>query len=149
MARTVFSSRRHRSLCYNFNTFPNYNQIKYVKIYETCLEPLKMYSKAIRILSKGHLPINFLPPSKLERILNEVRMALSKTNKDYKLVLMCLYLYFDMKLVICGIDKKRNLIVQFPVFVQPYTEKVGNVSNWNCPPFQFWTKMIKHSGIPS
>ena len=26
-----------------------------------------------------------------------------------------------MKLVTFGIDKKMNLIVQFPVFVQPYT----------------------------
>ena len=33
-----------------------------------------------------------------------------------------LYLYYDMKLVAFGIDKKRNLIVQFPVFVQPYTQ---------------------------
>ena len=28
-----------------------------------------------------------------------------------------------MKLVTFGIDKQRNLIVQFPVFVQPYTQK--------------------------
>ena len=27
-----------------------------------------------------------------------------------------------MKLVTFGIDNKRNLIVQFPVFVQPYTQ---------------------------
>ena len=26
-----------------------------------------------------------------------------------------------MKLVTFGIDKKRNLIIQFPIFVQPYT----------------------------
>ena len=28
-----------------------------------------------------------------------------------------------MKLVTFGIDNQRNLIVQFPVFVQPYTQK--------------------------
>ena len=28
-----------------------------------------------------------------------------------------------MKLVTFGIDEKRNLIIQFPVFVQPYTQK--------------------------
>ena len=28
-----------------------------------------------------------------------------------------------MKLVTFGIDKERNLIIQFPVFVQPYTQK--------------------------
>ena len=28
-----------------------------------------------------------------------------------------------MKLVTFGIDRKRNLIIQFPVFVQPYTQQ--------------------------
>ena len=95
---------------------------KYVKMYERFPEQLKMYSKVIRILSKGYLPKTLLPPSKLERILNEVKMALSKTNKDYDLVLTHLYLCYDMKLATFGIDKKRNLIIQFPVFVQPYTQ---------------------------
>ena len=34
-----------------------------------------------------------------------------------------LHLYYDIKLVIFGIDKKRNLIIQFPVFIQPYTQQ--------------------------
>ena len=42
-------------------------------MYERFLEQLKKYAKVIRILSKGHLPISLLPPSKLEKILNEVR----------------------------------------------------------------------------
>ena len=33
----------------------------------------KMYAKAIRILSKGYLPISLLPPSKLSEILGEVK----------------------------------------------------------------------------
>ena len=57
------------------------------------------------------------------KILKEVRIAIAKSNKDYELVLTGLYLYYDMKLVIFGIDNQRNLIVQFPVFVQPYTQK--------------------------
>ena len=28
-----------------------------------------------------------------------------------------------MKLVTFGIDSKRNLIIQFPVFIQPYTQE--------------------------
>ena len=54
--------------------------------------------------------------------MNEVRKAITKSNKDYDLVLTRLYLYYDMKLVTFRIDNKRNLIVQFPVFVQPYTQ---------------------------
>ena len=82
-----------------------------------------MYAKAKRILSKGYLPISLLPPSKLEKSLNEIRKALLKTNKDYDLVLTHMYLYYDMKLVTFGIDEERNLIIQFPVFVQPYTQR--------------------------
>ena len=32
-------------------------------------------------------------------------------------------MYYDMKLVIFGIDKDKNLIVQFPVFIQPYSQQ--------------------------
>ena len=54
---------------------------KYMKIYEIFIEELKLYSKVIRILSKGYLPISLLPPSKLEGILSEVRVALAKTKQ--------------------------------------------------------------------
>ena len=84
---------------------------KYVRMYKRFLEELKLYSRAIRILSKGYLPISLLPPSKLEKILSEVRIAIAKSNKDYDLVLTRLYLYYDMKLVTFGIDNQRNLIV--------------------------------------
>ena len=52
-----------------------------------------------------------------------MRITIAKSNKDYDLVLTRLYLYYDMRLVTFGIDNQRNLIVQFPVFVQPYTQK--------------------------
>ena len=92
-------------------------------MYKRFIEKLKLYPKAIRVLSKGYLLISLLPPSKLEKILNEVRIVIAKSNKDYDLVLTRLYLYYDMKLVTFGIDNQRNLIVQFPVFIQPYTQK--------------------------
>ena len=96
---------------------------KYVKMYERFIEELILYSKVIRVLSKGHLPISLLLPSKLEKILKEMRIAIAKSNKDYDLVLTRLYLYYNMKLITFEIDNQRNLIVQFPVFVQPYTQK--------------------------
>ena len=55
---------------------------KYVKMYERFIEELKTYSKLIRILSKGYLPIYLLLPSKLEKMLSEVRIAIAKSNKD-------------------------------------------------------------------
>ena len=33
-----------------------------------------------------------------------------------------LYLYYDMKLVTFGIDQDKNLIIQFPMLVAPYTQ---------------------------
>ena len=59
----------------------------------------------------------------MEKIIKEVRIVIAKSNKDYDLVLTRLYLYYDMKLVTFGIDNQRNLIVEFPVFEQPYTQK--------------------------
>ena len=52
-----------------------------------------------------------------------VKETLIKSNPDYDIVIKRLHLYCDMKLVIFGIDKDRNLIIQFPIFIQPYTQK--------------------------
>ena len=57
-------------------------QEKYIKMYERFENQLKEYSRAIRVLSKGYLPISLLPPSKLAKILHEVKQVLSKTNKN-------------------------------------------------------------------
>ena len=56
-------------------------QEKYMKMYERFVNQLKEYSSAIRILSKRYLPISLLPPSKLAKILQEVKQVLLKTNK--------------------------------------------------------------------
>ena len=44
---------------------------KYVRMYKKFIDELKSYSKAIRILSKGYLPITLITPSKLEAILQK------------------------------------------------------------------------------
>ena len=55
---------------------------KYVRMYEQFIVKLKSYSKSIRILSKGYLPISLMPPFKLEEILEQVKIAIAMTNKD-------------------------------------------------------------------
>ena len=95
---------------------------KYVRMYEKFINELRSYSKAIRILSKGYLPITLVTPSKLEAILQQVQLGITKSNQNYEIVLNRLYLYYDMKLVMFGIDYQKNLIIQFPVFVQPYMQ---------------------------
>ena len=91
-------------------------------MYEKFIAELRSSWKAIRILSKGYLPITLITPSKLGAILKQVQIAIAKTNQDYELVLNRLYLYYDMKLVTFGVDSQNNLIIQFPVFVQPYLQ---------------------------
>ena len=93
---------------------------KYVKIYNEFILQLHIYAKAVRILAKGYLPIM---PLKLKEILDSIKEALIKTNPDYDIMMKRLHLYYDMKLVSFGIDRKRNLIIQFPVFIQPYTQQ--------------------------
>ena len=73
---------------------------------------------------KGYIPISLIPPSKLQEILGKVKKAIQITNPDYDIVIRRLHLYFDMKLVTFGIDEDRNLIGQFPVCVQPYTQQL-------------------------
>ena len=77
----------------------------------------------VRILAKGYLPILLITPSKLQEVLNSVKDTLTKTNPDYDIIIKRLHLYYDMKLVTFRIDRKRNLIIQFPIFVQPYTQQ--------------------------
>ena len=92
-------------------------------MYEEFIHQLHMYVKAIGILSKGYLPIILLPPSKLQEILRKVKKAIQITDPDYDIVIKGLYPYYVMKLVTFGIDEDRNLIIQFPLFVQPYTQQ--------------------------
>ena len=66
-------------------------QEKYIKMYERFVNQLKEYLQVIRILSKGYLPISLLPPSKLAKKLHEVKQVLSKTNKNYGLVIKGMY----------------------------------------------------------
>ena len=46
---------------------------KYVKMYIEFIIEICMYAKAIRILSRGYLPISLIPPLKLQDILNTVK----------------------------------------------------------------------------
>ena len=95
---------------------------KYVQMYKEFNSQLHIYVKVIRILSKGYLLTSLLPPSKLQDIL-EVKKAIQTTNPDYDIVIKILHLYYDMKLVTFRIDRDRNFIIQFSVFVKPYTQK--------------------------
>ena len=96
---------------------------KYIAVYNEFITQLCIYAKAVRILAKGYLPILLITPYKLQEIINLVKETLIKSNPDYDIVIKRLHLYYDMKLVTFGIDQDRNLIIQFPIFVQPYMQQ--------------------------
>ena len=98
-------------------------QDKYILLYKELMTQLRSYFSAIRVLAKGYLPTTLITPSKLQEILAEVKKSLQHTNPDYALVLERLHLYYDMQLVTFGIDRDMNLVIQFPVFIQPYIQK--------------------------
>ena len=97
-------------------------QDKYIALYRELITQQHIYASAIRIIAKGYLPISLVTPSKLREIIYEVKTAIWKTNPDYDLVIDRLHVYYDLQLVTLGIDKEKNHIVQFPVFIQLYTQ---------------------------
>ena len=92
-------------------------------MYGKFIMQLCMYAKVIRILTKRYFPIALITPLKLQEILDTVQIVLRKTNPDYDIVTKKLHLYYDMKLVIFGIDRDKKLVIQFPLFIQPYTQQ--------------------------
>ena len=98
-------------------------QDKYISLYREIITQLHTYVSAIRIIGKGYLQNTLIKPKRLHGILAEVKKSLHSTNPDYDLVLGRLQLYYDMQLVTFGIDRDMNLIIQFSVFIQPYTQK--------------------------
>ena len=97
-------------------------QDKYISLYRELIAQLHLYVSAIRILAKVCLPSTLLTPKRLQGILSEVKRSLHITNPDYTLVLDRLHLYYDMELVTFGINRDMNIVIQFLVFVQPYTQ---------------------------
>ena len=94
-----------------------------IALYRELITQLCIYASAIRILAKGYLAISLVTPSTLREFLNELKSAIWTTNPDYDLMIDRCHLYYDMQLVTFGSDKDKNLIIQFPVFVQPYTQQ--------------------------
>ena len=97
---------------------------KYIQMYNEFISQLHIYVKAIRILAKGYLPILLITPLKLKEILDAVKTTIQKTNPDYDLVIKRLHPYSEMTLATFDIDRNRNVIIQFPLFIQPYTQQL-------------------------
>ena len=101
-------------------------QDMYIALYRELITQFCIYASAIRILAKGYLPNTLITPVKLKEILNEVRKTLCVTNPDYDLVIDRLHLYYDMQLVMFGIDKdKKSYCSISSVYTAIYTTILG------------------------
>ena len=94
-------------------------QDKYIALYHELISQLNICICNLNF-GKRILPNALVTPSELKEILTDVRKTLQITNPDYDLVIDRLHVYHDMQLVTFGIDKDNNLIVQFPISIQPY-----------------------------
>ena len=92
-------------------------------MYEKLIHRLEMHANAIRIPLKGSLPISLLPHTKLKECLCKVKKTIQITNLNYDIVFKRSHLYYYMKLDTFGIIEQRNLLVQFPIFIQPYIQQ--------------------------
>ena len=66
---------------------------KYIALNNEFITKLCIYTKALRILAKGYLPISLITPYKLQDIINLAKETLIKSNSDYDIVIKRLHLY--------------------------------------------------------
>ena len=68
-------------------------------MYEALISQLSIYEEAVRNSFKRLLAYFPLSPSKLQKILREVKKTIQTPNLNYDIVIKRLHLYYDMKLV--------------------------------------------------
>ena len=95
-------------------------QDKYITLHRELITQLTIYATSIRILAKGYLLISFDCPFKIERnsqwcqiCCKEDESRLWFSDRQNSSILQHAISHF-------GIHKNKNLIVQFPVFIQQY-----------------------------
>ena len=106
---------------------------KYIVVYNEFITQLHIYAKAIRILTKGYLPISLITPYKLQEIINSVKETLIKNNPDYHIVIKRLHLYYDLKLVTFRIDKDKFNYTISNFHTAIYTTTTDLISIRNSP----------------
>ena len=86
------------------------------------ISQLWIYAKAVRILAKGNLPILLVMPLKLQQIISSVKEMLIKTNPAYSIVIERWHLILQYEISYFW-NRSKKKIIQFPIFVQPYTQQ--------------------------
>ena len=94
-----------------------------LSIYEVLIHKLELLIEVFDILRTGHLPKTLISPTQLMHMLDKSRQPYRKQIQTIPCYFLNLYYYYDMKAVSFGYDKDLNLVLQFPAFIESYTQK--------------------------
>ena len=96
---------------------------KHFSIYEILIHKLEQFIEELDILSAGHLPITLISPTQLTHVCyNKSWQSYKKQIQEYIPACLYFYYYYGMKLINSWYDKHFKLLLQFPVFIEPYTQ---------------------------
>ena len=96
---------------------------KFNFLYSTMIDEIKALVKDIATLSRGRLPPELFSPSFLHNVTIKVMSELLKSNTGYKIAFPQVDAYYDMKVATFSLDKENNLIVTFPILIEPIQNK--------------------------
>ena len=96
---------------------------KYIRLYEALETELNLLLRSIAILSKGYLPPQLFPPTTLVKISQKAIAMIKTQNPDYVLAWPHITDYYDMRLVIFGLDDQGKLVICFPIFIKEYKKE--------------------------
>ena len=96
---------------------------KFDFLYSTMIDEIKALVKGIATQSKGRITPELFPPSFLQNITIRVMSELLKSNTGYKLAFPQIDAYYDMMVTTFSLDKDNNLIVTFPILIEPIPNK--------------------------
>lgn len=100
---------------------------KHIRLYEELIRHLLDVLRAIRTLSRGHIPVELFPPALLGNITEKAVKMIRNAHPEYSAVLEHVTKYYDLQVVTFGLDSSDDLVVTFPVFVHDRTQKPLNL----------------------
>ena len=94
-------------------------QSRNFELYESLISVLERYLRAVGTLSRGYLPSELFPPTRLKPIITKALATVHKKNPHYVSSLDSVSDYYDMPLVTFSLDLDNTFVVTFPILVQP------------------------------
>ena len=95
---------------------------QHLNIYEVLMHKLEQIRQALNIMSTENLPITLISSTEVTHVLDQVKTAIQTTNPPNILLFPDLY-HHHMKLINLRYDNGFNLLLEFPTFIELYSQK--------------------------